>query len=112
MLCCVDLAVHVRSGLECEIDAASAAGPRKDPPIEHRLACTLEELYKGSTRKMKIQRTIQDASGQNMRVSEVLTVEVKPGWKSGTKITFPEKGECVDSGLACGPVHSFIIVEW
>ena len=42
---------------------------------------------------MKIQRTIQDASGQSMRVSEVLQVEVKPGWKGGTKITFPEKGE-------------------
>ncbi len=70
-----------------------SAGPRKDPPIEHRLACSLEELYKGSTRKMKIQRTIQDASGQSMRVSEVLTVDVKPGWKSGTKITFPEKGK-------------------
>ena len=71
----------------------SSSGQRNDPPIEHRLACTLEELYKGSTRKMKIQRTIQDASGQSMRVSEVLTVDVKPGWKSGTKITFPEKGE-------------------
>ena len=62
--------------------------------------CTLEELYKGSTRKMKIQRTITDASHQSMRVSEVLTIDVKPGWKSGTKITFPEKGE-----RACSILH-------
>ena len=27
-----------------------------------------------------------------MPVEDVLTVNVKPGWKKGTKITFPEKG--------------------
>lgn len=25
-------------------------------------------------------------------VEEILTIDVKPGWKKGTKITFPEKG--------------------
>jgi DnaJ family protein B protein 4 len=25
-------------------------------------------------------------------VEEILTIEIKPGWKKGTKITFPEKG--------------------
>jgi DnaJ family protein B protein 4 len=29
--------------------------------------------------------------GQSM--SEILEIEVKPGWKKGTKITFVEKGE-------------------
>lgn len=38
-------------------------GPRKAPPIEKRLPCTLEELYKGTTKKMKISREIADASG-------------------------------------------------
>lgn len=27
-----------------------------------------------------------------MKVEEILTINVKPGWKKGTKITFPEKG--------------------
>lgn len=27
-----------------------------------------------------------------MTVEEILTIEIKPGWKKGTKITFPEKG--------------------
>lgn len=27
-----------------------------------------------------------------MQVEEILTIDVKPGWKKGTKITFPEKG--------------------
>jgi len=37
--------------------------PRKAPPIENKLPCTLEELYKGTTKKMKISREILDASG-------------------------------------------------
>lgn len=67
-------------------------GPRKDPPISSKLPTSLEELYKGSTRKLKISRTVTDASGKQMRVSEVLPVSIKPGWKSGTKVTFSEKG--------------------
>lgn len=27
-----------------------------------------------------------------MSESEILTIDVKPGWKKGTKITFPDKG--------------------
>ena len=37
--------------------------PRKAPPIENKLPCSLEELYKGTTKKMKISREIADASG-------------------------------------------------
>ncbi|XP_057450623.1 uncharacterized protein LOC130742545 [Lotus japonicus] len=65
---------------------------RKAPPIENKLPCTLEEIYRGTTKKMKISREIADASGKTMPVEEILTIDVKPGWKKGTKITFPEKG--------------------
>ncbi|XP_056174832.1 uncharacterized protein LOC115686164 [Syzygium oleosum] len=68
------------------------AMPRKPPPIESKLPCTLEELYSGSTRKMKISRTVMDANGRHTVETEILTIEVKPGWKKGTKITFPDKG--------------------
>ncbi|XP_021746365.1 dnaJ homolog subfamily B member 4-like [Chenopodium quinoa] len=66
--------------------------PKKPPPIENKLPCTLEELYTGSTRKMKISRTVIDANGGQVPETEILTIEVKPGWKKGTKITFPDKG--------------------
>lgn len=36
---------------------------RKAPPIESKLACSLEELYKGSRRKMRISRTVPDEFG-------------------------------------------------
>lgn len=66
--------------------------PRKPPPVESKLPCSLEELYSGSTRKMKISRTVVDANGRQAPESEILTIDVKPGWKKGTKITFPDKG--------------------
>ncbi|KAL0910326.1 hypothetical protein M5K25_021299 [Dendrobium thyrsiflorum] len=66
--------------------------PQKAAPIENRLPCSLEDLYKGTTKKMKISREISDMSGKIMPVEEILTIDVKPGWKKGTKITFPERG--------------------
>lgn len=69
------------------------ARPRQDPPIEHALPCTLEELYKGTSKRMKISRNVAEASGRSGRVEETLAVDVKPGWKKGTKVTFPKKGE-------------------
>lgn len=69
-----------------------SAGPRKASPIEQTLPCSLEELYKGTTKKMKISRQIADASGKTMPVEEILIINIKPGWKKGTKITFQEKG--------------------
>ncbi|MED6130975.1 hypothetical protein PIB30_005628 [Stylosanthes scabra] len=70
----------------------SAHMPRKSAPIEKTLQCSLEDLYKGTTKKMKISRDVTDASGRPTTVEEILTIEIKPGWKKGTKITFPEKG--------------------
>ncbi|KAL9458251.1 hypothetical protein AB3S75_007171 [Citrus x aurantiifolia] len=67
-------------------------GPKKAPPIENRLPCTLEELYKGTTKKIKISREIVDINGNTIKVEEILTINVKPGWKKGTRITFEEKG--------------------
>jgi DnaJ family protein B protein 4 len=42
---------------------ASQVPRRKAPPIENKLPCSLEELYKGTTKKMKISREIAYASG-------------------------------------------------
>jgi DnaJ family protein B protein 4 len=72
--------------------SAGAGSSKKAPPVENTLTCSLEELYKGAKKKMKISRTIADASGRQRSVEEILTIEIKPGWKKGTKITFPEKG--------------------
>lgn len=65
---------------------------KKSAPIENKLACSLEELYKGSRRKMKISRIALDDFNKLRTVDEILKIDIKPGWKKGTKITFPEKG--------------------
>ncbi|XP_022746868.1 dnaJ homolog subfamily B member 13-like [Durio zibethinus] len=70
----------------------STTMPRKGPAIERTLPCSLEDLYKGTTKKMKISRDVSDGSGRPTTVEEILAIEIKPGWKKGTKITFPEKG--------------------
>ncbi|RDX61058.1 DnaJ-like subfamily B member 4, partial [Mucuna pruriens] len=87
----------------------STARPKKPLPVETKLSCTLEELYSGSTRKMKISRTIVDASGQAISETEILTIDVKPGWKKGTKITFPEKGNQLANELPADII--FVIDE-
>lgn len=68
-------------------------GPLKDPPIEYGLGCTLEELYKGASKRMKISRNVLDMTGLSKPVQETLQVDIKPGWKNKTRITFQEKGE-------------------
>lgn len=37
--------------------------PRKAAPVENKLPCSLEELYSGSKRKMRISRNVLDQSG-------------------------------------------------
>ena len=69
------------------------AGPKKQPPIKRKFACTLEELYTGTTKKMKITKTLMDESGKRVNAEKILTINVKPGWKTGTKITFPDEGD-------------------
>ncbi|CAA0838353.1 DNAJ heat shock family protein [Striga hermonthica] len=73
-------------------DGNGANMPKKPAPVESKLPCSLEELYTGSTRKMKISRQVVDANGRLSSESEILTIDVKPGWKKGTKITFQDKG--------------------
>ncbi|KAJ4797912.1 hypothetical protein LUZ62_049158 [Rhynchospora pubera] len=65
----------------------------KATPVENKLPCSLEELYTGSTRKMKISRRVIDPSTREARTeTEILVITVKPGWKAGTKVTFPGMG--------------------
>lgn len=46
------------------VGGAAAGGQlRKAPAVESKLSCSLEELYTGSTRKMKISRNVIDAHG-------------------------------------------------
>lgn len=68
---------------------------QQDPPIEHDLYVSLEDIDKGCTKKMKISRMVMQPDGTARKEEKVLNITVKPGWKAGTKITFQREGDVV-----------------
>lgn len=66
----------------------------QDPPIYHDLLVSLEDIAQGTTKKMKISRKVMSPDNRSSHVEDkVLTIDIKPGWKAGTKITFPREGD-------------------
>lgn len=68
---------------------------QQDPPIEHDLYVTLEDIDKGCTKKMKISRMATQSDGSARKEEKLLNISVKAGWKAGTKITFQREGDQV-----------------
>lgn len=64
-----------------------------DPPIEHDLYVNLEDVNTGCSKKMKISKMVVQPDGSARKEEKILTINVKPGWKAGTKITFPKEGD-------------------
>ncbi|KAJ3356160.1 hypothetical protein HDU83_001739 [Entophlyctis luteolus] len=62
---------------------------RKPEPIKRVLPCSLEDLYLGNSKKLKITRKTIDGSVQE----KILTISLKPGWKAGTKLTYANEGD-------------------
>ena len=65
----------------------------QDQAIEKELFVSLDDLKTGCTKKLKISRKIMTENGHFQLEDKILTVNVKPGWKAGTKITFPKEGD-------------------
>lgn len=67
---------------------------QQDPTIEKEIFLSLEEINTGIEKKMKISRNVYNSEGMAIANSDkVLKINVKPGWKSGTKITFSREGD-------------------
>uniref|UniRef100_A0AC34FN02 J domain-containing protein n=1 Tax=Panagrolaimus sp. ES5 TaxID=591445 RepID=A0AC34FN02_9BILA len=74
----------------------SGAGGRRqkqDATVQHELLVPLEDIYKGCTKKMRITRKVVSPDGTAKTEDKVLSINIKPGWKSGTKVTFPKEGD-------------------
>lgn len=66
----------------------------QDPPVQKDLFVSLEDLAKGCTKKIRITRQVLSADQQSMYADEkVLVIDIKKGWKEGTKITFAKEGD-------------------
>ncbi|TDH71246.1 hypothetical protein CCR75_002830 [Bremia lactucae] len=58
------------------------------------LEVPLEQLYTGCVKKLKITRKVQDHNTNQAREEQkILEINVKPGWKDGTKVTFEGQGD-------------------
>jgi len=70
--------------------------PRVVPRVvKASLLCSLEELYRGKLKKMRIKRrNIQAQRPETL----VLEIHVKPGWKAQTQVTFKGAGDEVRPG--------------
>ncbi|XP_050799609.1 dnaJ homolog subfamily B member 5 isoform X1 [Gopherus flavomarginatus] len=72
----------------------------QDPPIIHELRVSLEEIYHGSTKRMKITRRRLNPDGRTTRTEDkILNIVIKRGWKEGTKITFPKEGDATPDNI-------------
>jgi len=60
------------------------------PTIEHDISVTLEELNEGITKKFNIKRD-RIQNGRLSREGKLFQVDVKRGWKDGTKVRYPQE---------------------
>ncbi|XP_050786860.1 dnaJ homolog subfamily B member 13 isoform X3 [Gopherus flavomarginatus] len=67
---------------------------KQDPPVERDLYLSLEDLFYGCTKKIKISRRVMNEDGHTSTIRDkILTIDVQPGWKQGTRITFQKEGD-------------------
>ncbi|KAI9805207.1 MAG: hypothetical protein M1825_001043 [Sarcosagium campestre] len=77
--------------------------------VERPLPLTLEELFKGVHKRMKIKRkTFDKSSGKRTVQDKILEMDIKPGLKPGSKIQFKGVGDQEEGGTQ--DLH-FIIQE-
>ncbi|KAL2197398.1 hypothetical protein P885DRAFT_35737 [Corynascus similis CBS 632.67] len=80
----------------------SMRGARATTPevttVERPLALSLEDLFSGVTKKMKIKRKMFDETGKRTTTDTVLEVPIKPGLKKGSKIRFKGVGDQEEGG--------------
>ncbi|XP_048840000.1 dnaJ homolog subfamily B member 13 isoform X3 [Brienomyrus brachyistius] len=93
---------------------------KQDAPIERDLHLALEDLFHGCTKKMKISRRVSRAFGRKEKCGtfrfvsvcffssdqvmnedgytssikdKILSINIKPGWREGTRIIFEKEGD-------------------
>jgi len=84
-----------RGGMRDDMDTDMGnMQPQQVEPLQTPLYCSLEELYNGVTKKMKITRKRLHADGHSTYDDvKILEINVKAGWKAGTRVTFPKEGD-------------------
>ncbi|KAK4162761.1 protein psi1 [Cladorrhinum sp. PSN259] len=91
-----------RTRMRGSFGSESMRGARQPTPevttVERPLALSLEDLFNGVTKKMKIKRKMFDETGKRTTTDTVLEVPIKPGLKKGSKIRFKGVGDQEEGG--------------
>lgn len=66
--------------------------------VEKPLPLTLEELFTGTHKRMKIKRKLFDDSGKRTTEDRILEMDIKPGLKKGSKIKYKGVGDQEEGG--------------
>jgi DnaJ homolog subfamily B member 4 len=59
---------------------------------EKLISCTLEDLYNGCQKSFRV-RDVLRVSGLSFPIERIFTINVAPGWRSGTKLAFSPSRE-------------------
>ncbi|OAF70528.1 TPR repeat protein 26 [Intoshia linei] len=66
----------------------------QDSPVIRNIELTLEELYHGCLKKMKISRRVLNEDGHTSHVRDkILNINVEKGWQEGTKVIFKNESD-------------------
>jgi len=66
--------------------------------VEKPLPVSLEDMFNGVTKKMKIKRKLWDENGKRILTDKILEIPIKPGLKKGSKIKFKGVGDQEEGG--------------
>lgn len=66
---------------------------KQDPDIEKRFPVSIRDIYTGAVKRMKITRKMVDDYGRSVNDEKIVSIDIKPGWKAGTKIRFSKHGD-------------------
>lgn len=86
-----------------DMQGGGSASKKPPPEITKPLPISLEDLYKGTTKKLKITKKLISGGEE----SNVLEINVKAGWKAGTKVRFAGAG----SETPTGPQDMVFVIE-
>lgn len=66
--------------------------------VERPLPLTLEEMFLGTHKKMKMQQKSFDENGKRTVKDRIMEMDIKPGLKKGSKIKFQNVGDQEEGG--------------
>jgi DnaJ family protein B protein 4 len=80
---------YTRTQSQSQSQSQSQLPPKTGAPeVTRPLKLSLEDIYGGTTKHLKVSRRRLDGSTEEKE----LEIAVQPGWKEGTKIRFPRTG--------------------